>query len=1261
MVCPYQAQAGYPGLTPTNRFFSDPPAPPSNPDTARSIDQTASFADNPSGRPAVVYYGGEYITFLPRFQPSRYDSRFAFKSNVAMFSNKTNTAFYQGLENFPFVDSNNGIDSISETRIDDGPGQISFSDSTIIAATTFRNKIWIAVGGNRDGVPFYEDRAVFDIYTYEADPNSPNYPYGGQFTKIDQFVTDAAVRGVSVASLSNLEQQPGGNYKPNPKLVFFFTYANYSSIVAYPTSDGILSRASRQSFSVDTNSGKDISAVTTVDYHNKPIIALGWSSTAETPQSGMGIIFHDGNNFVAESPVLKGGPGEVGIPTCIRLAAGNVDTRPSGSSSPASVGNRIQVFGRLGDKFGRWEYEITYANGRGVWNNDPKKPAILPIVCDGRYPDNFAAFSSTQTVKHDNSAGVKDAITYYKTTVGIVTWEGANEGSNRSGFLKAHLYPSDQLIPYGVIPTGNGAPVPRKWVTSTSRSMVDPAYSDAWTLLGVFHGVPPSLVGTSPTDKPLEMRFMSANGGTLTYSKSTGKEVGVSSTYTTSVGGGYENDEIEGVAGLEAQFKYELTKTSSSTERVQTTISINEFAEKQRPNTGYMLFLAPAVEASLYRRSGPDESPIVYNTIETNRKQDLYSEVFVGKVISANPVLLPYNMVKPNEDYLDPKGFGTRSSFFSTGMAGCPSTVTFAGADGWNNRRPAPTADYETPPDTHFPLLQVSAGGGDRTSLVNWGSDKTSEESTTVSFDLKASLFGAYTSAGTSSTSSASTAYSTDTTISLTLSYPVEIGRTAAYSVQPYFFRAINVGNCDFVPTKYKSQTFKPFLLTYQTDAAISAPGGPVLTLDTVAQSVEAGGNAQFIVAGRSSTAITYQWYFNDKAMPGQTKRTLTLYKVTAAQAGSYRAVLTDSAGSTRSGPAALEVIGAPIFSGTLPGGTVAPDQDIVLVSKFVGKEPILYQWYLNGLAVRPGAGTGKNFKLLASQISPEGTEVSVVATNALGSARRTTTFTASADAPRNPGSALFAGSGVSPTAYQDLSLGLKTYDIVLLQGKSVTAKVKPGHITRLPFLDNQGELCVVEFSGAGTVTLSLPDGVLVPSGSGYGIMRGQADILITNPTTSTYLAVIPLGEKPATLSSSALLADLDSGHNARIHSLKVDGASMGGINLANACFLGTKGNIGILAPSLSKVRYVYVGDMNALGDGVPNLTFYPLGKIPLVAGGDLSQGNKHAIITSGLGGITFVRTLRPNGVLGTLPTNAATYLDIGAETPTLTALPPGK
>ena len=39
----------------------------------------------------------------------------------------------------------------------------------------------------------------------------------------------------------------------------------------------------------------------------------------------------------------------------------------------------------------------------------------------------------------------------------------------------------------------------------------------------------------------------------------------------------------------------------------------------------------------------------------------------------------------------------------------------------------------------------------------------------------------------------------------------------------------------------------------------------------------------------------------------------------------------------------------------------------------------------------------------------------------------------------------------------------------------------------------------------------------------------------------------------------------------------------------------------------------------------------------------------------------TFVRTLRPNGVLGTLPTIAATYLDICAETPTLTALPPGK
>src|SRR6516162_9143776 len=56
-------------------------------------------------------------------------------------------------------------------------------------------------------------------------------------------------------------------------------------------------------------------------------------------------------------------------------------------------------------------------------------------------------------------------------------------------------------------------------------------------------------------------------------------------------------------------------------------------------------------------------------------------------------------------------------------------------------------------------------------------------------------------------------------------------------------------------------------------------------------QTVCPGQTAQFSVSA-TGTALTYQWYFGNSQLIGQTSNVLTLNGVTAANAGAYRVVV---------------------------------------------------------------------------------------------------------------------------------------------------------------------------------------------------------------------------------------------------------------------------------------------------------------------------------------------------------------------------------
>ena len=90
-----------------------------------------------------------------------------------------------------------------------------------------------------------------------------------------------------------------------------------------------------------------------------------------------------------------------------------------------------------------------------------------------------------------------------------------------------------------------------------------------------------------------------------------------------------------------------------------------------------------------------------------------------------------------------------------------------------------------------------------------------------------------------------------------------------------------------------------------------NAPPVPAITTQPVAQTVPAFSPASFTVAAKSTTPQTYQWRKNGADITGNasaTTPTLSLLSASAADAGSYDCVVTNTYGSTPSNPATLTI-----------------------------------------------------------------------------------------------------------------------------------------------------------------------------------------------------------------------------------------------------------------------------------------------------------------------------------------------------------------
>ena len=141
----------------------------------------------------------------------------------------------------------------------------------------------------------------------------------------------------------------------------------------------------------------------------------------------------------------------------------------------------------------------------------------------------------------------------------------------------------------------------------------------------------------------------------------------------------------------------------------------------------------------------------------------------------------------------------------------------------------------------------------------------------------------------------------------------------------------------------------------------------PAIVQSPSAQTVIVGATVAFNVTASGTPAPTYQWRKDSVALAGQTKASLILTGVTAANAGSYTVVATNSAGSVTSSAAALTLSTSPDFghltnlaifstlTAEVPDFTVAT----VVGGGSGGVKPLLVRAVGPTLGAAPPAGLG--------------------------------------------------------------------------------------------------------------------------------------------------------------------------------------------------------------------------------------------------------------------------------------------------------------
>ncbi|HEY5914707.1 MAG TPA: immunoglobulin domain-containing protein [Verrucomicrobiae bacterium] len=145
----------------------------------------------------------------------------------------------------------------------------------------------------------------------------------------------------------------------------------------------------------------------------------------------------------------------------------------------------------------------------------------------------------------------------------------------------------------------------------------------------------------------------------------------------------------------------------------------------------------------------------------------------------------------------------------------------------------------------------------------------------------------------------------------------------------------------------------------------------PSITTQPISQTVNAGANVTFTVGATGTAPLSYQWQKNGVNISGATSSALTLTSVTSSRAGTYRAVVSNSAGSTTSSSATLTVLTPFTVTLTSPvaGATYTRPAYVQLAASVSSSVSIARVQFYDGSTLL-GTDTSSPYSLLTGNLS---------------------------------------------------------------------------------------------------------------------------------------------------------------------------------------------------------------------------------------------------------------------------------------------------
>ncbi len=348
---------------------------------------------------------------------------------------------------------------------------------------------------------------------------------------------------------------------------------------------------------------------------------------------------------------------------------------------------------------------------------------------------------------------------------------------------------------------------------------------------------------------------------------------------------------------------------------------------------------------------------------------------------------------------------------------------------------------------------------------------------------------------------------------------------------------------------------------------------------------------------------------------------------------GSFTHIALDDIGFTPIGATSGNGGGPPAPTiTTQPASQEVQSGTAIALSVAASGDDLTYQWYTGNSGDTASPVAGATSGTLTTGALTVSTNFWVAVSNAGGSADSETAVIIVA-APAVPlvidGTGDIAGENIQhPNG--------NIFDQILLTGETIQLQARPGQITRVSFMDDTEDIVQVEFSGAGSFTVTLDPATFLPPAipprynQAVEYVTGKPSVVIDGGDANTFFSIFTVGSINAV--NQALFPEgqvYDAQADVTLVEV-VNSTGMGGMQLSNAAFSGSTGNVGVDARGVPIAVRLTIGDIDADGDAVPHLLFgsgsftVAAGNPGLrITGGDLLQTNGAAVVVAESGSTT--------------------------------------